>query len=411
MAKSKRPAQRQSGPSLSEDTAEKDEALTRKLVDLANDLAGRVTGGLKGEAKKQKEAELVKAVGIALYQRRDEVLYEALERTREADGAAFHFLKDRIEDAADNLVIRQEKGGAVEVTAFVIPVIVRSGGGLDAARAFQDEEAFEQLTASIKAAQLESPDATVVLVAHAYHADEFRRITYSGISDMIRDAHASMTSKKMVPTPAIERSISGWPQAHFDADDVAVELRFLLGFALKSVDDSFYHVPENEAKADAYFEKRMARFEHWTGQATPLVKRCLGIGADDELSFLYQDIFHGGKDRGMAEYAMLQMMSDLDQQLHERGAAPEAAAAVIGPAESEESDETVLRVNMHADDLGGALLASSEKPLGVVRDLRAELDDVCDALATMGVKAVSVAARFDGDGRPVDARPYANLRS
>ena len=40
-------------------------------------------------------------------------------------------------------------------------------------------------------------------------------------------------------------------------------------------------------------------------QAAPLVQRCLAA-QPVELNFLYQDLFYGAKEQGMAEYAMLQ---------------------------------------------------------------------------------------------------------
>ena len=80
------------------------------------------------------------------------------------------------------------------------------------------------------------------------------------------------------------------------------ELRFLLGFALKREDDPFYQAPQEEAAADAYFAARMARYQEWTVQVSPLLQRCLApAGADLEINFLYQDLFHGGKEQGMAE--------------------------------------------------------------------------------------------------------------
>ena len=82
----------------------------------------------------------------------------------------------------------------------------------------------------------------------------------------------------------------------------------------------------------------------------------------------------------------------------------------VGPADV--NGDMVLRVNLHAlegqgpGNVRGALLASAEKPLDLAADLELEVDDICDALATIGVNAVSVALRFDVDGQTQDVRPY-----
>jgi hypothetical protein len=119
------------------------------------------------------------------------------------------------------------------------------------------------------------------------------------------------------------------------------------------------------------------------------------------VNFLYQDLFHGGKERGIAEYFMLQMMSELNHGMQQHGVAPENTDAIVGPADVR--DEMLLRVNLYAD---GALIASSEKPLVVARDLQDEVDDTYDALMTIGVKSLSVALKFGADDQPVDVRPY-----
>jgi hypothetical protein len=41
--------------------------------------------------------------------------------------------------------------------------------------------------------------------------------------------------------------------------------------------------------------------------------------------------------------------------------------------------------------LGEDALAVADKPLDVAADLQAEIEDVCDALATIGISSVSVA--------------------
>jgi hypothetical protein len=74
-----------------------------------------------------------------------------------------------------------------------------------------------------------------------------------------------MRSRKLVATPAIEASMRPWDGGDYEPEDDAMELRFLLGFALKPVDDPFYKIPSGEAASDAYFEGRMARYRMWAG--------------------------------------------------------------------------------------------------------------------------------------------------
>ncbi len=126
-------------------------------------------------------------------------------------------------------------------------------------------------------------------------------------------------------------------------------------------------------------------------------------GADIDINFLYQDLFHGGKERGIAEYFMLQMMSTLNQALDQSGTPPAETRAVIGPVTLR--DDIFLRVNLYKE-ADGALIASAEKSLGVVRDLQAEIDDTYDALSTIGVASLSIAAGFDAEGLALDVRPY-----
>jgi hypothetical protein len=391
MPKNKPPVPRKSSTS----PEEKEDALTQKLCELATDVAGQENGAMARDAQRQKESELQKLIKKSLYQKKDEVLYEALDRVKDADIGAYQLLKERIEEASEVIVTGRGDGKNVEINAFIIPMFVHTTGGLHAERCFQDQEAFDLLSKSLQQAQLESADATVVLISHAYHLDEIDGITFSHLNDMVRDAHAAMTDMYGAgkEAPAIERSFSGWPDNQFAPDDQAVELRFLLGFASKTTDDAFYRVPEGDAAVDAYFEARAERFERWTEQVAPLVKRCLGVAdAEADVNFLYQDLFHGGKERGIGEYFMLQMMSELNHSLGEQGVDPERTKAIIGPAVM--GFETVVRVNLHAV-ADGALLASSEKPWNLARELEDEIADVEDALKMIGVTAVSVVAKFD----------------
>lgn len=400
MPKNKRPVPKKTNPS----PEEKDDAVTQLLCDLVIDIVEQEDGESMRDELKQKESEFNKLVRKSLNQKKDDILYESLERTKYADGNAYQFLKESIEEAAGTIVFRRDDGNAIEVNAFVIPLFVWSKGGLDSDACFQDQQAFDALTKSFQDAQLESAKATVVLVNHVYHLDEIDSITYSHLNEMVRNAYASMADKKTVATPAIERSFFGWPAKHFGADDVAVELRFLLGFALKAVDDVFYQVPADEAAADQYFDTRMERFQGWAQQVTPIVKRCLVTDdAEIDVKFLYQDLFHGAKERGMAEYFMLQMMAELNQAITASGIDPQNIKAILGIAEVNANQ--VLRVNLYAktDDI---LIATSDKPCAAVNDLQVEFDDAYDAMVTLGVTSVSIAMQFDEHGHPRDVRAY-----
>jgi hypothetical protein len=400
MSKIKRaPGKKSGGPS-----EDKSETLAQKLCDLAIEIAEREDRELMSDSLKQAESDFHKLIRKSLYQKKDDVLYESLERAKFADADAYRLLKENIEAAAGVILIPDDKGNMREANAFVIPIFVHSTGGLDHAQSFQDEEAFELLTKSFKDERLESRDASVVLVSHAYHLDELNPISYSHLNEMVHDAHASMTSKKLKATPAIDRSIAGWPENPFEPEDRAIELRFLLGFALKAADDPFYRVPADEEAEDAYFAAREQRFRRWAEQAAPLVKRCLVTdGREIDINFLYQDLFHGGKERGVGEYHMLQMMSDLNHGLQQHGVNPEQTKAIVGPIELD--DEVALRVNLHAEG-DGTLLAFSEKPIGAAHDLEVEAADACDALMTIGVKSLTLAESFDANGQPVGVRPY-----
>lgn len=400
MPKNKRPAPRKN----STPPEEKEEFHSTALCALALELAEQEDSDVasKTEELKQKDIDFQRLVRKYLNQQKDEVLYGAIELARFEDVDAYRLLRDTVEEAAGTVLLRREGAPAMEINAFAIPLFVHSTGGLAEAQGFQDDAAFDALLHSLQQAGLESPKAKVVLMQHAYDLDEIDRISYGQLHAMVREAAVSMTEKKMSAAPALERSIAGWSGAGFGPGDAAVELRFLLGFALKRADDAFYQAPADEAEADAWYAARMERYRQWTLQAAPLVQRCLATGAGAaalELNFLYQDLFFGAKEQGLAEHAMLGMMATLGQALQAHGAAADAASAVVAP--SDVDGEMVLRVQLYA--AGGALLARSDKPLDLGADLEIEVDDVADALATIGVTAVSVAQRFDAQGVPVDA--------
>ncbi len=395
MPKNKRPVPRKTAAAPMED----DDLQAQALADLALALSeAEHVDAEDQDALRVQEDEFGKLLRNALRKKNDEVLYGAIERARDTDVGAYQYLRSHIEEASATLVLRKEGAPAMEVTAFAVPLFVHSDGGLQQAHTFQDGDAFEQLVDSFKLAGLESADARVVMMAHAYDPAEADRITFSNLQDMARDAAGSMTEKKLVARPALERSVTGWDSTDFADGDKAVELRYLLGFAMKRADDPFYAVPEQEAAADAYFEARMERYRAWTEQAAPLVKRCLApSGTALEVHFQYQDLFFGAREQGMAELSMLQMMAELGAAL----AAHEGPVhAIVGPADVD--DMMVLRVQLMG---AGTVLATSDKPLDLAADLEIEVDDICDALATLGVDDVAVALRFDAAGQAHEVTP------
>jgi hypothetical protein len=368
MPKNKKPVPRKPAPPQEED----DEVLARQLAALAQ------AAGTPGA-----DEELQRQLRNAIRKQNDDVLYGAIEEARYADPAAYVLLREAIEEAAATVLLRRDGRPTMEINAFAVPVFVHSTGGLKEAESFQDPDAHEALVASLRTAGLESKDANVVLVSHAFDLAEVDAITYSQLHEIVREVAASMGDKKMLAMPQLERSMPGWQRGSFGPDDKAVELRFLLGFALKREDDAFYAVPKNPAKADAYFEARMARYRSWTESAAPLVARCMA--ADPKavtVHFLYQDLFFGAKAQGLAELAMLGLISGVNGLLEAQGLSGSAVRASVAPAA--EGDELVLRVTLTRD---GAALAVFDQPLDVAADLQGEVEEVCDALAAIGVAA------------------------
>jgi hypothetical protein len=404
MPKNKRPVPRKSAssPEL------KDEQQTTELCALALDLSdGEFNNDIVADSTRaelaQKALDFQRLLRKLLNQGKDEVLYGAIELARDESVDGYRYLRNAVEEGAASLLLRREGAPEMEIDAFAIPVFVHSQGGLDPAADFQDGDAYDALLASFNDAGLESPKAKVVLVSHAYDLTEFERVSYGQLHSMVREAAQSLTEKKIAAAPALERSMAaGWTPAGFGPDDSAVELRFLLGFALKRADDAFYKVPAGEKAADAYFAKRAERYQKWTEQYGALVARCLGRGRGADpaltLNFLYQDLFFGARAQGQAEYDMLRILSELNQALGSH--APERVSAIIAPTDVD--DEMLLRVQLSA---GADVLATCDKPLDITADLEVEVDDLRDALASIGIEAVSVALRFDGQGQPVDVRP------
>lgn len=396
MPKNKRPAPRKSAaaPEI------RDEQNALALSQLALDLSEREDYHEQDEILRQKDLDFKRLLRKLLNQHKDEVLYSAIELAHDEDVGAYTLLREAVAEEAGTLLMRREGAPTLEINAFAIPLFVRSQGGLDPLQDFQDPEAYDALVASFQQAQLEGPKAKVVLIRHAYDLKEIDGITYGALHAMVRDAANSMTEKKLVQTPALERSMSGWEPTAFGAADSALELRFLLGFALKREDDPFYQIPAGEEAADAYFAERLARYQNWTGQYAPLVRRCLSATPDAiTLNFLYQDLFFGAKEQALAEYATLQMLAELNQALQTHNLAPDQASAIVAPADVD--GQMVLRVQLSS---AGAVLAACDRPLDLAADLELEVGDVRDALNSIGITQLSVALKFDAQGQPLEVR-------
>lgn len=385
-------------------TEERDDVLADRLVKLSLDLREADVYAVLPDALNKAQAELRKAIKKCLRQQREQALDEALERTFEEDAQAYRVLRENVEELSGTILLRRDEGQELEINAFVVPLFVHTTGGLRSEQCFQDEEAFEQLRESFQEGGLESRKANVVLVSHAYHLDEIERIGYSHLNEMVHEAYDAMTRKKATEANAIVRSMRGWPPSHFAPDDSAMELRFLLGFALKTMDDPFYHVPEKEAAADRYFEARAERFRAWSQQVVPLLQRSLVTdGRDVQIDFLYQDLFHGGKEAALGELEMLGLLSELQHTLETHGIAPEDAKAIIGPMEAD--DDEVIRVSLSskADD---ASIGVVDKPLGRNETVENAIVDIADGLSTVGIHDVHITRRFDADGVASGVRPY-----
>jgi hypothetical protein len=377
-----------------ESEEDKDEKNTLLLSELAAILAKAPMSSNEPNLDQQRE-DFNKIIKRSLHQKKDEILYDALARSQSINRKTAILLKEAIEEAAEITQIERVEGGKVEISAFVIPIFFHSMGGLDPTRSFQDQEAFELISKSFQEQLLESAAATVVLVSHAYHLNEADSITYSHLHEMLRDAYSAMTNKRHTAAPAIERSFAGWPDNPFAPNDKAIELRFLLGFVLKEIDDPFYVVPTEEEAADAYFAMRESRFQNWAVIATPLVRRCFGLdsassgtaGTDDsDVHFLYQDLFHGGKERGIAEYFTLQMISELSQGLQSNATFASQVHAVLRPVEIH--GESSLKVQLYAAD--NSLLVSADRPIPGIVDWDIEFADAQSALAMIGIEDITI---------------------
>ena len=401
MPKNKRPVPRTSNNTREPDT----DAQARLLADMALEIAEREDAAAPGgEQAGEQEDALASLVRKAIRKKHDEVLYEAIELARYTDPLACRLLRARVEEEAATLRIRREDGPEYEIDAFLVPLFVRSQGGLDARETFQDEAAFEALAASFQAQGLDSKGAKVVLLQHAYDLAEIDHIAYGTLHQMLREAAASLLEKKLQPAPTIEASMRGWTGEPVAPDETALELRFLLGFSLKRSDDPFYRVPRDETASEDYFAARMERYRAWTEAVAPLVARLLARTPERlELNFLYQDLFYGAKEQGVAELATLGVLAEAKRLLASKDLEPDAVHAAVAPLDI--GEHIVLRANLYALD-GGQPWGSVEKPVDLAADLAAEVDELCDALLSLGLEGVSIAAGFSADGHAEGAEPY-----
>ena len=378
------------------------DALAQNLVDLALEITERESADPATLAARRQELTVL--IRRLLRRKHDDVLGGAIEVARYTDADCCRLLRERVEEEAATLHVRGDDDVEMEIDAFMIPLFVHSTGGLVETDVFRDDADFEALMDSFRQAGLASPGTRIVLVRHLYDLDGVDRIRYSDLQEMLREAYAAMRSRKLVPTPAIAATMRPWEGGDYGPDDEAMELRFLLGFALKAADDPFYEVPTDETAGDAYFEGRMARYRMWAGSVAPLLQRCLSSHpAGVELNFLYQDLFYGAKEQGVAELSMLATLAEVNQRLDEQQRAPERIKAVVAPVEA--NGEAVLRINLYPLD-GGAPLATVDKPLDLAAHLEAELEDLCDALGTVGLDGILLARGFDAAGEPESAEPY-----
>jgi hypothetical protein len=383
---------------------ERDDVLSDRLVALALDLRESDVYAILPDALKKAQSELRRTIRKCLQQKREQAIDEALERSWEEDSGAYRVLRTEVEELSGTILFRRDDGPDQEINAFVVPIFVHTTGGLRSDQDFQDEEAFAQLRDSFHEGGLESRKANVVLVSHAYHLDEIEHIGYCQLNDMVQEAYDAMTRKKATAADAIARSMQGWPESQFGPQDSAMELRFLLGFSLKSMDDPFYHAPEKEAAADRYFAARAERFRKWSQQVQPLLRRSLVTdGREVQIDFLYQDVFHGGKEAATAELEMLRVLSEVQHALEEHGSAPDAVKAIIGP--TEDDDGAIVRVSLHTK--AGDAIGAIDKLVSRIDTVENAVTDLADALAGIGIGDLSITRHFDTEGVPAAVRPYS----
>jgi hypothetical protein len=105
----------------------------------------------------------------------------------------------------------------------------------------------------------------------------------------------------------------------------------------------------------------------------------------------------------VSELAMLATLAEVNARLEEEAREPARIKAVVAPLEV--AGDAVLRINLYPLD-GGAPLATIDKPLDLAAELETELDDLCDALGTLGLDGVLLARGFDAGGEPEGAEAY-----
>lgn len=407
MPKNKPPA-RKPGPRPAP-TVDRTDELVEDLAVLALEVAEQEDADPAVIA--QKRDELQKMVRNALRKKQDAVLYGAIEQARFDDVDAYVLLRGQIEEAAAAITLRADGKPAEEIDAFLVPVFVTSAGGLRRSQAFQDAAGFELLRVSFQQAGLEAESATVVLISHMYDVDEIDRISYCELNEMLREVAATMSEKKMVATPALTRSIA---EVDDDADVGAAgagpseqpmtELRFLLGFVRRRLDDPFYAIPADEAGADAWFAARLERYRQWTLAADGLLRACVALDpAAVAINFLYQNQFFAAKRQAMAEGEMLLLMSQISAALAEHDLDPAQTGAVVGPAARE--DDVALRVALFRNG-DSTPLHNFDQPFDMADDLQGGIEEMCEVLHSMGIGTLSTASRFGADGQAQGLKPY-----
>lgn len=402
MPKNKPPA-RKPGPRPAP-TVDRTDELVEDLAVLALEVAEQEESDPAAIA--QKQDELQKMVRNALRKKQDAVLYGAIEQARFDDVDAYILLRGQIEEAAAAITLRAEGKPAEEIDAFLVPLFVTSVGGLRRDQAFQDAAGFELLRASFQQAGLEAASATVVLISHMYDVDEIDRISYCELNEMLREVAATMSEKKMVATPALSGSIAAVEEGSTPApsDEPVTELRFLLGFVRRRLNDAFYAIPADEAGADAWFAARLERYREWTLMADPLLRACVaGEPAGVAINFLYQNQFFAAKRQAMAEGEMLTLMSQITETLGAHGIEAAQTSAVVGPAALE--DDVALRVALFRNG-DAAALHLFDQPFDMADDLQAGIDELCEVLQSMGIVSLSTAAKFGADGQATGIKPW-----
>jgi hypothetical protein len=103
---------------------------------------------------------------------------------------------------------------------------------------------------------------------------------------------------------------------------------------------------------------------------------------------------------------MLATLAEVNQRVDEQQRSPDRIKAVVAPLDA--GGALVLRINLYPLG-GGAPLATVDKPLDLAADLETELEDLCDALGTIGLDGVLLARGFDTAGEPEGAEPYLSV--